>query len=1047
MTISVSIIIPCHNYGDIIKKAIRSVLHQTYQNREIIVVNDGSTDTATIQALKELENENIIILHQENKGPSAARNAGAAIAKGDYLLFLDHDDTIHPRTIELLLEAFQYYPEFDFIYSSLYFHGQIPEYFAWKPQNFNAYDLIWTSHPTLSSLIKRTVHERVNGFSENLVYGWEDWEYWLKLSRHGYRGKMIDLPLYNYWQHGKTHTAVANANTRFTIEAFMTNNPDVYNPDYILDTKKKWRPVVTIIAYYEYLPATVLSSLREQTIPDKQIIIISSDPDQLPDAVALTRDEITIINSCKQSIAESFNQAFRYAKGEFVLLLQNAVFAQSTSLEEAIWQKIFDKNAAWHYYTTHEKKAQSPIAGLTEQIHEVSGILLESSLLRFTGGFDEGPSFHYSFQDLLLRLEAANLTGVSINKKILIPIATQSMAAIPVFEKYPQLFGHSPRLDVLQLEPLGTDQNDKLLEQPAFHSFKQLIDAELGGPWYNTAANQRMNTPSLINPASGTKNVLYCIPYMEQGGAEKVDIDILAALKRDGYRIIIVTDTVLDHPWKPKFAPHVDEIYHVETITNNKDQRVKFLEYLLISRNISLLFIRSSHTGYQLAASLPKEIKSTIATVDLLHVYDPNLEDWIDISTPYDPYIDERIVITKDLQEYLINNYGINKNKIRVILNGLDTNSYSVNAYRGKLREKLGLKTGIKIIVYLGRLAYGKGLFKWLEAAAILNKSMPSLHFVLAGDGPLKAQIQEKASALKISNISFIGWQEKVQEVLDDFDVMLMTSEFEGLPVVIMEALCLGIPVVAPDIGGIREILTNRFSALVAEDAQPEVYAGKILQFLNLQEAYKESLRAETIQYVKQTFDIKICQQNYLDTINRLIAAKQSTQRTKAIFTYLITTPFIASDYRFHPSIYDYQNLSDYYLSNRSWQQKQQQSINNPAQFQHSNPHSSIVPNRDKAIADWYFNQYEVLPLWFKRLGHIVKILYRKRSWRTLYNDSAKGYDTRISVQEWYNYEYEVLPLWFKRVGHLIKIIQGRSTLNIVCLPVETTGTPQVVSP
>ncbi|MBO9635402.1 MAG: glycosyltransferase [Chitinophagaceae bacterium] len=1026
MTIFVSVIIPCHNYGDIIKKSIRSVLHQTHPYLEIIVVNDGSTDIATLQALEDLKRENITILHQENKGPSAARNAGAAIAKGDYLFFLDHDDTIHPNTIELLLKAFQHYPEFDFIYSSLYFHGQIPEYFVWRPQTYNAYDLVWSSHPTLSCLITRTAHEKVNGFSENLVYGWEDWEYWIKLSKHSFRGKMINLPLYNYWQHGRTHTAVANENTRFTIDKFITNNPDVYNPVYIQDTKKKWRPIVTIIAYHDYQSPNDLSSLWEQSIPDKQIIIVSTDPTCLTDTPALNRDEITIINSRDQPLTACFNQAFRSAKGEFVFLFQNAVFAKPTSLEEAIWQKIFDKNAAWHYYLPYQKPVQPSAAGLTEQVHQVSGILLESSLLRFAGGFADGPSFHYSFQDLLLRLEGAHLAGTCIHKEILLSTITQATPSVPAFEKYPQLFGRSPRLDLLQLAPLIPDQ---LLEQPVFHSYKQSIDADLGAPWYNTAANQRMNTPSLINPTSGIKNVLYCIPFMEQGGAEKVDIDILAALKRDGYWIVIVTDTVSDHPWKPKFEAYVDEIFHVETITNNKVQRVKFLEYLLISRNASLLFIRSSHTGYQLAASLPKEIKAAIPTVDLMHAYDPNQEDWVDISAPYDPHIDEHIVITKDMQEYMVSNYGISRKKTRVILNGLDTSVYAGHANRGKLRAKTGLKKETRIIGYLGRLAYGKGLLKWLEVAATLNKTTPSLHFVLAGDGPLKTQLQEKARALKIHNISFIGWQEKVQEVLEDFDIMLMTSDIEGLPVVIMEALCLGIPVVAPDIGGIREILINDFSTLVAGDASPKLYAEKILQLLNMEEGKKEGLRKEAIQFVKQTFDIKICQQNYLDALSRLIASKQTSNKTKAIFTYLITSPFLADNYRAHTTVYEYQNLSEYYLFNQNWQPRQQQALSKPVQFRHTNHISWITPREDAAIADWYFNQYEVLPLWFKRLGHIVKILYGKRSWRTIYDDSAKGYDTRIGVQEWYNYEYEVLPLWFKRAGHVIKIIQGKRPL------------------
>jgi hypothetical protein len=341
-----------------------------------------------------------------------------------------------------------------------------------------------------------------------------------------------------------------------------------------------------------------------------------------------------------------------------------------------------------------------------------------------------------------------------------------------------------------------------------------------------------------------------------------------------------------------------------------------------------------------------------------------------------------------------------------------------------KLREKLQLKPETKIVGFIGRLCIEKGLHKWLEVADELNATFPSLHFVVAGDGPLKAELQEKANALQISNISFIGWQEKVHEVVAGFDLMLMTSLSEGLPLVIMEALCSGVPVVAPDIGGIREILTNDFSGLIPADALPKVYAAKIRKLLNMQESHKEFLRAETIQFVQQTFDTQVSQQKYLDTIKRLVDARNSANKAKLIITYLMAEPFLAEDYRSNPAMYEYQNLADYYLSCQHWLQQHQEASNNGAGFLHSNSAVLTHTKSDQVIADWYLNQYEVLPLWFKRTGHIVKVLYGKRSWRSLYDNTAKGYDSSISVQQWYNNEYEVLPAWFKRIGNIIKRVQ-----------------------
>lgn len=86
----VSVIMPCYNAEALIAEAIDSVLKQTYSNKEIIVINDGSTDNS-MQILESF-NDKIIVIDQQNKGPSQARNAGLEIASGDYIAFLDSDD-------------------------------------------------------------------------------------------------------------------------------------------------------------------------------------------------------------------------------------------------------------------------------------------------------------------------------------------------------------------------------------------------------------------------------------------------------------------------------------------------------------------------------------------------------------------------------------------------------------------------------------------------------------------------------------------------------------------------------------------------------------------------------------------------------------------------------------------------------------------------------------------------------------------------------------------------------------------------------------------
>ena len=95
----VSIIIPCYNASRYIKETINSVLAQAYQNFEIIVINDGSTDQSS-EIIKTIKHDRIHLVEQENQGVSFSRNNGIALAKGEFIVFLDADDILHPNFLE-----------------------------------------------------------------------------------------------------------------------------------------------------------------------------------------------------------------------------------------------------------------------------------------------------------------------------------------------------------------------------------------------------------------------------------------------------------------------------------------------------------------------------------------------------------------------------------------------------------------------------------------------------------------------------------------------------------------------------------------------------------------------------------------------------------------------------------------------------------------------------------------------------------------------------------------------------------------------------------
>lgn len=116
----VSIIIPSYNAENHLAEAIECAINQTWTNKEIIIIDDGSTDNS-YHIAKKYESENIIVIKQENKGASTARNTGLAIAKGDYIQFLDADDLINPEKIELQVKLLKQNEGYLSICSTIYF--------------------------------------------------------------------------------------------------------------------------------------------------------------------------------------------------------------------------------------------------------------------------------------------------------------------------------------------------------------------------------------------------------------------------------------------------------------------------------------------------------------------------------------------------------------------------------------------------------------------------------------------------------------------------------------------------------------------------------------------------------------------------------------------------------------------------------------------------------------------------------------------------------------------------------------------------------------
>lgn len=205
----ISVIIPCYNQGIYLDECLQSVLDQIYTNWECIVVNDGSTDNTEELALKWTKKDSRYkYLYKKNGGLSSARNAGIEKAKGEFILPLDADDKISSDYIKLALEAFQKDSELKLVYCKAEKFGKINS--LWKLEPFSLKNLAETNIIFCSGIYKKKDWNNIGGYDTNMIYGLEDWEFWIHLLKNG--GEVFTINKICFYYRVKNVSMITNLN-------------------------------------------------------------------------------------------------------------------------------------------------------------------------------------------------------------------------------------------------------------------------------------------------------------------------------------------------------------------------------------------------------------------------------------------------------------------------------------------------------------------------------------------------------------------------------------------------------------------------------------------------------------------------------------------------------------------------------------------------------------------------------------------------------------------------------------------------------------------
>lgn len=253
-----SILIPCYNSGKYLPEALESITSYHDKNfYEIIIINDGSTDSTTITLLNDLHKQGYHIINQDNKGPGAARNKAAEQAKGKYLLLLDSDNKVRHNYINKGIKILDEMPDISIVHGRPFFFGDdIPER-RFETGSFDVSKILVSNYIDTCSIIRKIAWQQLGGQDESrLIMGHADWEFWVRAGAGKHKFFFIDEVCFDY-------RIVSNS----LVTKSLDNDSWQREKEYIYI-----KHIQTIVQQYSHLYVQYLIYQRDQQQPIRSFI-------------------------------------------------------------------------------------------------------------------------------------------------------------------------------------------------------------------------------------------------------------------------------------------------------------------------------------------------------------------------------------------------------------------------------------------------------------------------------------------------------------------------------------------------------------------------------------------------------------------------------------------------------------------------------------------------------------------------------------------------------------------------------------------------------
>ena len=364
--------------------------------------------------------------------------------------------------------------------------------------------------------------------------------------------------------------------------------------------------------------------------------------------------------------------------------------------------------------------------------------------------------------------------------------------------------------------------------------------------------------------------VVNAVPTPIFRGGEKCMMISAVELKKRGHTIIVAGRK--DSAWIDTCSENGLQTYSVK-LRGDLDPSVWLFFYNLIKEQKIDGVLLSPERAVRLCG-FPAKLAGVRAIVSRLGLRLPKEKDKIIYRFIYRRIVDRILTNSHILKAGLCRFSWLTDGRVKVVHNGVEIPELIDHNEKNRLRDELALPREARIIAAGGRLATQKGFGYLLDALAMVKIRNKDVFLILLGDGELRLTLEEQTDRLGLKDcVRFLGHRSDVPRILPAADIFILSSLYEGLPNIVMEAMAAGLPVIATAVGGVPELVEEgRTGILVKAENSKELSSAicKLLDDRDLLHSFGENGRRR----VQDLFSIEQMVNGVEDLFYEILAEK-----------------------------------------------------------------------------------------------------------------------------------------------------------------------------